>query len=201
MEKVLVAAFGPFGGESMNPALEAVRLLPGSVAGVRLVRIELPVSYERAPRAVEEALLAERPDVVLCAGQAGGRAQVSIERVAVNLADAVAPDVDGCRPCDEPLVADAPAALFATVPTRRMVQAVRDAGLPAQLSYSAGTFVCNATLFRLLWMLEREAPAVRAGFVHVPFAPEQLPGKPAGTPAMPVEDAARALEAAIAAAL
>ena len=201
MKKLLLAAFGPFGGETTNPALEAVRLVPDRVAGAEVVRLELPVSFARAGEVLMSAVRAERPDVALCVGQAAGRACVSVEQVAINLIEARAADEDGVRPQGVPIVEDGPAAFFATVPVGAMAEAARAAGVPAQVSYTAGTYVCNAVMYQLLWGLERELPGARGGFVHVPYAPAQVVGKPAGTPSMALADEARALVAAAEAAL
>lgn len=203
MAKILVSGFELFGGESMDPVLEAVRLLPDAVAGADVVKLKVPVSFSRSVEAVREAIEGEKPGYVVCVGQAGGRSGVGVEKVAINLADARIPDNDGEQPCDLPLRGDGPAAYFATLPVKAMVEAVATAGIECSVSYSAGAYVCNALMYNVLYLLERGAgaPGAKAGFVHVPYAPEQLAGKPEGTPSMPVGTCARALEVALAAAV
>jgi len=195
--KILVTGFAPFGGEEMNPAWEAVKCLPPTVAGAEIVRLKIPTAFARCGQAIETAIQAHRPDVVLCVGQAGGRACVTVERVAVNLADARIPDNEGAQPVDEPVRADGPAAYFATVPVKAMAENVRMGGIPCQLSNSAGTYVCNCVMYEVLHMAAVRYPGVRAGFIHVPYADEQAVGKPAGTPSASLAVITKALELAI----
>lgn len=201
MSKVLVTGFDPFGGEAVNPAFEAVRLLPDTIAGAEVVKLEIPTSFARSAVAIEAALERERPDVVLCVGQAGGRAAIGVERVAINLAEARIPDNDGEQPLDAPLRADGPAAYFSTLPVKAMALRARERGVPAFVSYTAGTFVCNAVMYNVLYLLERRFPDARGGFVHVPYAPGQAVGKPADTPTMSLETITLGLECAIEAAV
>lgn len=199
--KVLVTGFDPFGGESVNPAFEAVKLLPDVIAGADIVKLEIPTVYTRSAEVVEAAIEAENPDVVISVGQAGGRSTLTVEKVAINLAEARIPDNDGEQPVDQPLREDGDTAYFATVPVKAMVAAIREAGLPAFVSYTAGTFVCNSIMYHVLYLLDRKFPGVRGGFIHVPFEPGQVIDKANGTPCMPLADIARGLEAAIAAAV
>ena len=138
---------------------------------------------------------------MLCVGQAGGTPAVRVERVAINLADARIPDNDGAQPLDEPLRADGDAAYFSTLPVRAMVQAVRAAGLPCSVSYTAGTYVCNAALYNALYLAAKRFPGLRAGFVHVPYLPAQVAGKDALTPCMPLPAIVQSLTAALQAAI
>jgi len=195
--KILVTGFAPFGGEEMNPAWEAVKRLPPTVAGAEIVRLEIPTVFAQCGPAVEAAIQAHRPDAVLCVGQAGGRACVTVERVAVNLADAGIPDNAGAQPVDEPVRADGPAAYFATVPVKAMVENVRAGGIPCQLSNSAGTYVCNCVMYEVLHMAAVRYPGIRAGFLHVPYADEQAVVKPAGTPSASLAVISKALELAV----
>ena len=197
MSKILVTGFDPFVGEPVNPAFEAVKLLPEQVCGTEVVKLEIPTVFTRSAEVVEQAIERERPDYVLCVGQAGGRASVTVEKVAINLAEARIPDNDGEQPLDEPLRADGETAYFATLPVKAMVAAIREAGIPANMSYTAGTYVCNSIMYNVLYLLNRKFPGVRGGFVHVPYACEQGVGKPADTPTMPLATMAKALEAAI----
>lgn len=201
--KVLVTGFAPFGGEERNPSFEAVRLLPGEIAGARVIAAEtpVPVVFGAGAEAVRGLIGRERPQIVVCVGQAGGRAEVSVERLAVNLADARIPDNDGNRPCEQPILPDGPAAYFSTLPVAKMARAVRARGIPAQVSLSAGTFVCNDLFYRLLALLDQEYPGVRGGFIHVPYDLRQAAAKSAGAPCLPVAASAQAVAAAIGAAV
>ena len=195
--KLLLTAFEPFGGADMNPAQEAVRLVPERIGDTDIVKMDVPVVFGQAIDAVAAAVEREKPDAVLCIGQAGGRAALTPERVAINVDDASIPDNAGAQPIDRPIVPDGPAAYFSTLPVKAMVAAIRQAGLPARLSNTAGTFVCNHLMYGLLHLLATEYPGVRGGFMHVPFAPQQVIDRPA--PSMSVEDIARGITAAIAA--
>lgn len=201
MKKILVTGFDPFGGEKTNPAFEAVRLLPDTILDAQVIKLEIPTSFERSAQLLEQTLIAERPDVVLCVGQAGGRAAMTVERVAINLADARIPDNDNQQPIDVPLRDDGAPAYFATLPVKAMVEAMRAAGIPAFVSYTAGTFVCNSIMYHLLYLLNRDLPQTLGGFVHVPYAPSQGIDKPLSTPTMPIETIAAALTAGLEAAL
>lgn len=197
--KILLTGFEPFGGETMNPSYEAVRRLPDTLAGAQLLKLELPVTFAGCGPALEQAVSVWRPDAVLCVGQAGGRAAVTVERVAINLADARIPDNAGAQPADVPVLPGGPAAYFATIPVKAVVRQVRAAGIPCELSYTAGTYVCNALLYHALSLaagLGKAGPAPLVGFIHLPYAGQQLAGKPAGTPALPLETMTRALECA-----
>ncbi len=193
---ILFTGFEPFGGETVNPALEAVRRLPDSAAGVPIRRLRLPTSFRRAGETLLEAVDAWRPEAVVCVGQAGGRKTVTPEKVAINYIDARIPDNDGAQPADVPIRADGPAAYFATLPVRAIDEAIRAAGVPCAVSYSAGCYVCNFVMYTLLDHLARTAPDVLGGFIHVPYAAEQTAGKPAGTPSLTVAQMTQALTCA-----
>lgn len=188
MKKLLITGFDPFGGENINPAWEAVKRLPDTVGDWTLTKLEIPTVYGVAAEKVLVQANDLQPDVILCIGQAGGRKAITPEMVGINLRHARIADNAGNQPQDEPVAANGPAAYFATVPVRRMTQAIEDAGLPAAVSYSAGTFVCNDTLYALLH--HYAGTPVRAGFVHVPFLPEQAKE---GVPSMALEDIVRGL--------
>ena len=193
---ILFTGFEPFGGETVNTALEAVRRLPDSAAGVPIRRLRLPTSFRRAGETLLEAVDAWRPEAVVCVGQAGGRKTVTPEKVAINYIDARIPDNDGAQPADVPIRADGPAAYFATLPVRAIDEAIRAAGVPCAVSYSAGCYVCNFVMYTLLDHLARTAPDVLGGFIHVPYAAEQTAGKPAGTPSLTVAQMTQALTCA-----
>lgn len=193
---ILFTGFEPFGGETVNPALEAVRLLPDSAGGMPIRRLRLPTSFRRAGETLLEAVDAWRPKAVVCVGQAGGRKTVTPEKVAINYIDARIPDNDGAQPADVPIRADGPAAYFATLPVRAIDEAIRAAGVPCAVSYSAGCYVCNFVMYTLLDHLAQTAPDVLGGFIHVPYAAEQTANKPAGTPSLTVAQMTQALTCA-----
>ena len=194
MKTLLITGFEPFGGETVNPSWEAVRRLPETVGGWTVRKLEIPVVYGLAAQTVAEAASQLHPDAVLCVGQAGGRAGITPEAVAVNLREARIPDNAGNQPPAEPVAAGGPAAYFATVPVRKMVTAMTDAGIPASLSLSAGSFVCNDVFYALSHRFH-DTP-VKVGFIHVPWLPEQAGGK---GPDMALEDMVRGLEICISA--
>lgn len=194
---ILVTAFDPFGGEKTNPALEAVKALPAEIAGEEVITVEVPTVFGKAIEAATAAIEKHQPSAVLCVGQAGGRFDITPERVAINIDDARIPDNDGNQPIDEPVVDGAPSAYFATLPIKAMAAAIRDAGVPASVSNSAGTFVCNHIMYGVLHHLATKGPKdTRGGFVHVPFIPEQTVGKP-GQPSLSTETITKGLTAAI----
>lgn len=191
MKKLLITGFDPFGGESINPAWEAVRLLPDVICDFELVKLEIPTVFGAAAQVVIDKAEEIHPDAIISVGQAGGRAAVTPEMVGINLRYASIPDNMGALPCDIPIAEGGPAAYFSTLPVRAMAKAICDAGLPGAVSYSAGSFVCNDVLYSLLHHFDEAA--VRAGFIHVPFLPEQTVDKPS----LPLEQTAAALRAAI----
>ena len=195
--KILITGFDPFGGENVNPAYEAVKLLPDTIAGAEIIKLEVPTRFHRAGAVLEDAMQRHKPDAVICVGQAGGRAAITPEKVAINLMDGRIPDNAGYQPVDVPIRADGPAAYFATLPVKAMVQRMRDAGIPAAVSYTAGTYVCNYLLYTLLYLIDKKYPNVRGGFIHVPYAMEQVINKPLGTPSMDLRQIARGLETAV----
>ena len=196
--KLLLTGFTPFDGEKINPALEAVKRVKPEIAGMEIVKLEVPTVFGESVRLVWEAIEREQPDFVLSIGQAGGRAAVTPERVAINVDDARIPDNAGQQPIDVPIFADGENAYFATLPVKAMAEAIQKAGLPAALSNTAGTFVCNHLMYGVLHHLHQNHKSAKAGFIHVPYIPEQTADKP-GVPSMPLDDIVRALEAAIAA--
>ena len=188
MKKLLITGFDPFGGQSVNPSWEAVRLLPEHIGAYELTRLEIPTIYGEGAARLLRAAEGLHPDVILSIGQAGGRRGITPEVVGINLREARIPDNSVFQPVNEPIAPDGPAAYFATVPVRAMVAAMTAAGLPCALSYTAGAFVCNDVLYTLLHRCH--GTTVRAGFIHVPFLPGQA-GE--GVPSMPLEDIVRGL--------
>lgn len=189
MKTLLITGFDPFGGERINPSWEAVKLLPDIIGDYALCKLQVPTVFGLAAENVLEKAGEIHADVILCIGQAGSRAAVTPERVGINLRDARIPDNQGNQPADTPIISGGPAAYFSTVPVKAMAQSITDAGLPAAVSNTAGTFVCNDVLYTLLHHFS--GTHVRAGFIHVPWLPEQ------GSPSLPLADTVRALTAAI----
>ena len=197
MEKnVLVTAFEPFGGEDVNASLAAVAALPDRIGSAVIRKATLPVVFGEATRLALEAAEAAGAELILCIGQAAGRAAVTPEAVAINLQYASIPDNVGNAPKDQPCIPEGDAAYFATVPVRRMAEAIRETGCPAAVSLSAGAYVCNDLLYGLLHRLQ--GSRCRVGFIHVPVTPAQTEE---GRPSLETEKAVIALTAAIEAAL
>lgn len=195
--KILLTGFDPFGGEPINPALEAVKLVKIDDPDLEIIKLEVPTVFGDSIAAVTEAMALHKPEAVVCVGQAGGRFAVTPERVAINVSDARIPDNAGNRPLDEPIVPGGPAAYFSTLPVKAMVAAIRDCGIPASLSNSAGVYVCNHLMYGVLHAAATRFPGVRAGFIHVPYIPEQAARKGGNVPSMSLETIAKALEAAL----
>lgn len=191
--RALVTGFEPFGDDPANPSAEALQLLPARLGGLEVATWLLPTAFGRALGALDDALAATRPDIVLCLGLAGGRAALSLERVAINIDDARMPDNLGARPIDLPVAADGPAAYFATLPIKAAVAALRAAGLPAIVSNTAGTFVCNHVFYGLMHRAARAPRPWRGGFLHLPLLPAQAArhGDIPGAPSMALDDVVR----------
>ncbi len=196
---MLLAGFAPFGGETMNPSWEAVRTLDDSVIeGCRVRAVELPCEFDTSLPALSHALRLTEPRVAIAVGLAGGRDGISLERIAINLIDARIPDNAGAQPVDVPVLHGGAAAFFSTLPVKASLQALREAGLHAQVSQTAGTYVCNQVFYALMHAMRRRRNT-RAGFVHVPWLPEQAARH--SEPGMPLEDMRRALRIIVRSAL
>lgn len=194
--KLLLTAFSPFGGEKINPSLEAVKLLKDKILETDIIKLEVPTVFGKSIKIVADAIEKERPDYVLCIGQAGGRYGITPERVAINIDDARIPDNEGNQPIDRPIFADGEPAYFSGLPVKAMVEEIRKEGLPASLSNSAGTYVCNHLMYGVLYTLSKKYKGVKGGFIHVPFIPEQTVDK-SDKPSMSLPDIVRGLEAAM----
>jgi len=194
--KILVTGFDPFGGETTNPAIEAVNQLPATIAGVTIVKLEIPTVFDRCATVVREAIVRERPDVVLSIGQAGGRAALTPELVAINLSDGRITDNAGQQPVDQPIQAAGETAYFTQLPVKAMVAAIRAVGLPSTVSTTAGTYVCNHIMYQVQYLRATEFPELRAGFMHIPFLPSQVTERP-NTPSLSLADDVRGITAAI----
>ena len=172
--KVLVTGFDPFGGESINPALESIKKLPKEIAGAQIVTLEIPTVIGKSVDKIRAKVEEEKPDVVLSIGQAGGRPDLTVERIGINVDDCRIPDNEGNQPVDEPVAADGPAAYFVTIPIKAMVQKMQKNGYPASISNTAGTFICNHVCYGVAHLAATKYPKMRTGFMHIPFLPEQV---------------------------
>ena len=194
--KVLITGFDPFGGEKINPAWEAVRALPDNIDGIEVVKLQIPTVFKKSAKKLFENIDSVKPDVVICVGQAGGRYEFSVERVAINVDDGRIPDNDGYQPVDSPVFEDGENAYFSTLPIKAIVEEVKKAGIPAAVSNTAGTYVCNHIMYSLLYYLNKNNLNIKGGFIHVPFIPEQVVEKK-NTPYMELTRITKALEIAI----
>ena len=190
--KIIVTGFDPFGGEKINPSIECVKALP-EVEGVELIRLELPTVFKESAKRLNEAINEVKPDAVLSVGQAGGRSGITMERIAINVDDARIPDNSSQQPIDEVIQRDGEAAYFTTLPIKRIVQAIREGGILAEVSNTAGTFVCNHIMYQALFAATKADKPFKAGFMHIPFIPEQTTDKPS----LPLEKSTKALQIAI----
>ena len=195
--KALVTGFDPFGGDAVNPSSLAVSRLRKKIGTVSVVTAVLPTSYAKSATVLRKAIDEAKPDIVLCVGQAGGRTELSLERIGINVQDARIPDNDRHQPIDVPVRADGPAAYFATLPVKACVAEMRKAGLPANLSNTAGTFVCNHILYSLMDIIATHPTKMRGGFLHIPYVPEQA-ARLGGAPSMAVDDIVRGIEIIVA---
>jgi pyroglutamyl-peptidase len=198
--KVLVTGFDPFGGEKVNPALEAVKKVKESISGAEIIKVEIPTVFGKSIQKLEEAIEANKPDIVICIGQAGGRFDITPERVAINIDDARIKDNEGNQPIDVPVFEDGESAYFSTLPVKAMVKEIVANGIPASVSNTAGTFVCNHIMYGLLYLINKKYNNIKGGFIHVPFIPAQIIDKK-NMPSLSLEDITKGLECAIKAAV
>lgn len=193
--KILVTAFEPFGGEKVNPALETMQRLPDKIGKLQILKLELPTVFNKSMEKVWQFIEQQKPDAVISLGQAGGRACISIERVAINIDDTKMADNEGNAPVDQPIFEDGDNAYFSTLPIKKMVNAIKKIGIPAEVSNTAGTYVCNHVMYGVLYKIHKERLNIKAGFIHVPFIPEQVVNNP-GRPSMSLENIVQAIETA-----
>ena len=190
--KILITAFEPFGEDDKNASLEVLRRLE-PVDGCELVKITLPVIFGKAAELANEVIDREDPDAVILLGQAGGRRCISLETTAVNVCDTKNPDNEGNTPENVPVVPGGKATHSSSLPLGRMKERLKEAGIPAELSNSAGTYVCNSLMYGVLYHLDQTGKNIPAGFIHVPYFKEQTEGRPEGTPYMELEDIAHGI--------
>ena len=195
--KLLLTGFDPFGGESINPAWEAVKRVSDQVEDVEVVKLMVPTVFYKSIDTVAAAIEKEKPDAVLCIGQAGGRFDLTPERVAININDARIPDNEGNQPLDGPVFEDGETAYFATLPIKAMAEEIRKAGVPASVSNTAGTYVCNHLMYGVLYTLANKYPDVRGGFMHVPFITSQVINRKPIAPSLSLEQIVTGIEAAV----
>ena len=194
--KILITGFDPFGGESVNPALEAVKKLPDTILGQEVIKIEIPTVFRKAVEKIEENIEKHNPDVVISVGQAAGRFGITPERVAINIDDARIQDNEGNQPIDIAIYEDGENAYFTNLPIKAMVKEMNDNGIPASVSNTAGTFVCNHVMYGILYLIDKKYPNMRGGFIHVPYIPSQVTTKP-NMPSMSADDITKGLELSI----
>ncbi|MGL4522278.1 MAG: pyroglutamyl-peptidase I [Bacilli bacterium] len=201
MRTVLLTGFDPFGGEKTNPAWESVKLLDGkTINGWRVVSRMIPTVFGRSAKALQVLMAEFQPELVICVGQAGGRPDITIERVAINVDDARIPDNDGSQPIDVAIAEDGPVAYWTTLPLKAMVQDLKASGIPASVSHTAGTFVCNHIFYSLMHSIATGQSSTRGGFIHIPYLPLQAANHP-GAASMSLDVIVKGLEIAIASAI
>lgn len=194
--KILVTGFDPFGNDKINPAIEAVKKLPDTINDATIIKLEIPTVFNQSAQVVHQAIIDNQPDYVLNIGQAGGRFGLTPERVAINLNDGRIADNAGFQPTDQVIQADGQNAYFTQLPVKAMVQAIKQAGIPSSLSTTAGTYVCNHIMYQVQYMIDKEFPTLKAGFMHIPFLPDQVVNRP-NTPSLSLVDDVAGITAAI----
>lgn len=181
--KILVTGFDPFGQDTINPALEAVKQLPNEILGASIIKLEIPTMFHKSANVVNLAIQQHQPDIVVHIGQAGGRFGITPERIAINLDDALIADNSSQQPIDQLIAENGPAAYFSQLPVKAMVANMQEVGIPATVSNSAGTFVCNHIMYQTLHYCQMNYPQIQSGFIHVPYLPQQVADK-ASLPSM-----------------
>ncbi len=194
--KIVVTGFDPFGEDSINPSIEAVKRLPDTIKNAQIIKMELPTVFHESAKLVYDIIEKEVPDVILHVGQAGGRAEITPERVAINLDDARIPDNANQQPLDQPIQADGENAYFSQLPIKAMVEYMKRDNIPASISNSAGTFVCNHMMYQSLYLTNTKFPNTKAGFIHIPFIPEQVVNRP-DKPSLALDEIVKGLVSSI----
>ena len=194
--KILVTGFDPFGKESINPAIEAVKRLDDEIANAQIIKLEIPTIAHTSLAVIKQAIEDHEPDMVLSIGQAGGRSDITVERIGINIDDYRIADNGHQHPIDEKIFADGPDAYFVNLPIKAMVKSIRSAGIPASISNSAGTFVCNHVTYGVRYLLEKRGKGQKSGFIHIPYLPSQVVDKP-NQPSMALDVIVKGIQAAI----
>lgn len=192
--KIMITGFDPFDKDLINPSFEAVKLLPDVIENAQIIKLQIPTSFNRSIEVLEKEIEKHSPDYVICVGQAGGRNDITVEKVAINLLEARIPDNDGYQPSDLPIKEDGETAYFSTLPIKGIVSHIKENGIPATISYTAGTFVCNSIMYNVLYLANKKYPNLKAGFIHVPFLPEQASKKSPVPSSMSLEMISKSLE-------
>ncbi|TCJ82262.1 UNVERIFIED_ORG: pyroglutamyl-peptidase I [Bacillus cereus] len=197
MKTVLLTGFDPFGGESINPAWEVAKSLHEKTIGeYKIISKQVPTVFQKSISVLKEYIEELNPEMVICIGQAGGRPDITIERVAINVDDARIADNEGNQPVDVPVVEEGPAAYWSTLPMKAIVKRLQAEGIPASVSQTAGTFVCNHIFYGLMHELEKRDKKIKGGFIHIPFLPEQASNYP-GQPSMSLSTIRKGIELAV----
>lgn len=194
--KILVTGFDPFGEDKINPAIESVKKLPDEIKGVKIIKLEIPTVYMKSLEKIDEAIKEYNPDVILSIGQAGGRPDITVERVGINVDDYRIKDNEGNQPIDTKIYDDGENAYFSNLPIKAIVENIRKNNIPASISNTAGTFVCNHVLYGVQYLLDKKYPNKKSGFIHIPFLPEQVINRP-NTPSMSISTIVKALTLAL----
>lgn len=194
--KILVTGFDPFGEDKINPAIESVKKLPDEIKGVKIIKLEIPTVYMKSLEKIDEAIKEYNPDVILSIGQAGGRPDITVERVGINVDDYRIKDNEGNQPIDTKIYDDGENAYFSNLPIKAIVENIRKNNIPASISNTAGTFVCNHVLYGVQYLLDNKYPNKKSGFIHIPFLPEQVISRP-NTPSMSISTIVKALTLAL----
>ena len=192
--RILFTGFDPFGGEKINPAGEAVKMMKNEIQGAEILKLEVPTVFGKAGEVLKKAVEQYRPDAVVCVGQAGGRAAITPEMIAVNIMDARIPDNAGNKPCHELIIKEGREAYFSSLPVKDIEKNLNDNGIPSAVSYHAGTFVCNYLMYSLMNLINTKYPNMRGGFVHVPYSTEQVQNRTTPVPSMLLSEITRGLE-------
>ncbi len=194
--KILVTGFDPFGEDKINPAIESVKKLPDEIKGVKIIKLEIPTVYMKSLEKIDEAIKEYNPDVILSIGQAGGRPDITVERVGINVDDYRIKDNEGNQPIDTKIYDDGENAYFSNLPIKAIVENIRKNNIPVSISNTAGTFVCNHVLYGVQYLLDKKYPNKKSGFIHIPFLPEQVISRP-NTPSMSISTIVKALTLAL----
>lgn len=190
--KILITGFEPFGGEKINPSSEAIKLLPASINNYKIIKKTIPTVFDLSAKILQQEITKHKPNIVICVGQAGGISSINVERIAINIDDARIPDNNGNSPIDKKIKLDGDNAYFSTLPIKAIITKLKDNNIPASISNSAGTFVCNHIMYNALYFANKATNNFKAGFIHIPFLPEQVINKIA--PSMNLKDIVTALE-------
>lgn len=194
--KILVTSFEPFGNENINPSYEVLKNISDHIAISEIIKMQVPTVFHLSINKVVEKIQSINPDVILSLGQAGKRYEISVERIAINIDDARIPDTIGQKPVDAIIDPEGDTAYFATIPVKKIVEEIKKEKIPASVSNTAGTYVCNHLMYGVLNYIHKNRLQIKAGFIHVPYLPEQVLDKPY-TPFMSLDDMSKAISIAL----